>query len=541
MKSLLLTLGHNSSAILIKDGKVVWGYETERLSGHKSDSLFPQIVLDAKNAHKPDIVYATHWAPSGLLKDMSHKHWKPEALENVPIRSLTFDRTHHDTHIAAAAAYAGYEFTTRQNVYGLVIDGFGTLGEHFSIYKFEHGVPILHKRVHGYETSLGLWYQYATAFMGMKMHEDEYKLLGYEVHCPLDIAQRVEQFADRRADQWVFDMDKSIYGSKFDPIYNLDALAAIKEKHYKHLTEVCNRFDIKDPSSAEGRAILARYVQRVLETVVIAMVDLHCGRDGPHHLLCSGGCFLNVKLNKELLDLAIGQVCVYPLAGDQGNAIGLYYMDNPQFQFPSDLNWGERALRNVGRVPGLSWMSEDDAKEYVTTVLKLKGYVNVVRGGMEFGPRALCKTSTLAIPTLDNVAKINAANNRNTVMPMAPVMTDTMYHVLYADTHKVWRSEEHMIVAMRYKNKPTAMLQGVAHRYQSPGGSEYFTGRPQVIDRRDTFMVDVLGQFGHPLINTSFNFHGQPIAYDSEQVIKNHMLQYERDNSFETIVIPNSF
>ena len=39
-KNLLLTLGHNSSAVLMDDDKVVCGYENERLSKVKSDSAF---------------------------------------------------------------------------------------------------------------------------------------------------------------------------------------------------------------------------------------------------------------------------------------------------------------------------------------------------------------------------------------------------------------------------------------------------------------------------------------------------------------------
>ena len=39
MKSLLITLGHNSSAIFV-DGDTLIGYEEERLTGIKSDSQF---------------------------------------------------------------------------------------------------------------------------------------------------------------------------------------------------------------------------------------------------------------------------------------------------------------------------------------------------------------------------------------------------------------------------------------------------------------------------------------------------------------------
>jgi len=44
-----------------------------------------------------------------------------------------------------------------------------------------------------------------------------------------------------------------------------------------------------------------------------------------------------------------------------------------------------------------------------------------VSGNMEFGPRALCNTSTLSLPYAENVEIINSLNKRNTVMPMAPV------------------------------------------------------------------------------------------------------------------------
>jgi predicted NodU family carbamoyl transferase len=488
----------------------------------------------------PDMVYVTHWAPTGKLSDMGHKYWHPEVFDGVPIRTLTPDRTHHDTHINAAIAYAGPYFTTRPGCYGLVIDGFGTMGEHLSLYRFTKGAPILIKRVRGYETSLGLWYQYATAFMGMKMHEDEYKLLGYEVHCPMAIVDDLISEADGHAADILDKMEESVYGSVYDPIFNLDALPAIKNKIFEHLTEVCQKFNIADPTSHTGRAILARYVQRVLESVVTSFVRYHAPE--MKHLLCGGGVFLNVKLNKRLIDMVKGQLCVFPLAGDQGNALGLYAMDHPLFGLHGEngtLKWGKRQLRNVGTVDGIYWLPEDEAKEYALHLLKTVGYVNVVRGGMEFGPRALCNTSTLAIATEDNVSRINQANNRNTVMPMAPVMTPGQYFLLFKDTDKVWRSEEHMIVAMEYRDRPSQVLRGVAHCYTFLHQDPVYTGRPQVVDVRDTFMMDILTEIGHPLINTSFNFHGKPIAYDSESVIENHILQYQRDPSFKTIIIPN--
>ena len=45
MKVLVLTLGHNASAIVVEDGIILAGYEEERLSGIKADSTFPSMAI----------------------------------------------------------------------------------------------------------------------------------------------------------------------------------------------------------------------------------------------------------------------------------------------------------------------------------------------------------------------------------------------------------------------------------------------------------------------------------------------------------------
>lgn len=540
MKNLLLTLGHNSSAIMVEDDTVLWGYETERLTGLKSDSRFPMphLLRHRIQADQPDMVYVSHWSPDGNLSSMKSKYWDPSVFEGIPIRTLGVgDRTHHDAHVYGAMAYAGKAFCVRPNTYALVVDGFGIFGEHLSIYKFDaSGTPKLERRVHGYGTSLGLWYQYATAFMGMRMHEDEYKLLGYEVHVRDDWADRMDALAMAKAQEWLFDMSKSVYGSRTDPMFDLSALDNVREKIFMHLNEVCGMFGIADPTQHASRAALAYYVQQVLERVIIQIVKIY----SPDNILLSGGVFYNVKLNKMIVDAVPGHTCVYPLAGDQGNAIGLYYMDHPEFEFPANLNWGERRLYDPGHVDGMIFTSSEEAAiDLCQEHIERYGYVNLVRGAMEFGPRAMCNTSTLALPNRATVDRINHANDRNTVMPMAPVMTRSMYMDLFPKHDRLWRSASHMIVAMEYNDYAVHDdILGCCHRYTRP--YHHFTGRPQVASSSDNVMMSLLDQFGHPLINTSFNYHGHPIAFDTESAIENHRLQNLRDGSFHTVVITNS-
>lgn len=541
MRELLCTTGHNSSVILLEDGGVQWGYETERLTGIKSDSRWPLEHLErwGRTVGKIDAAYITHWAPNGQLSSMSTKHYDPiPHLEGVPIVTLSTNpeahRTHHDAHAYAALAYAGPEFP-KEGAYCFVIDGFGICGEHLSVYALESGAPVLVKRVHGYDTSLGLWYQYATAFLGLKMHEDEYKLLGYEAHVPSDLWPAIQKYAVHTAYDFLDRMSKSPFGSKYDPLYDVNALRNVKEEVFKQLLKAAKNFGVEDSTSFEGRAILACYVQAVLERVVLQLV-----RDySPTHLVVSGGVFYNVKLNKLLLDSVRGYLCAYPLAGDQGNALGLYARTHPEWSFPTSLYWGHRSLYEVTGLTNLHTGNEGEMYDVVARQLRLKGFVNLVRDSMEFGPRALCNTSTLALPTRENVARINRMNDRNTVMPMAPVMTETKYVELFQGFDRVWKSQLHMIVAMEYVTAPPDRLMGVAHEYRWP--YSHCTGRPQVIDRNDHFMNALLGEFGGVLINTSFNYHGQPIALGVDSIVKNHMMMLEREPDIHTCIIRNDY
>lgn len=544
MKELLLTLGHNSSAILVEDGRIVCGYENERITGVKSDSRFPEHALNYMtqrgDLRLKDVgrVYATHWAPSGKLSSMGQKYWNPTYFEDKSIRSLSADQSHHDCHMSAAMLYAGKMFPYGAGTYGIVIDGFGIMGEHLSIYELPDSDPNharLIRRVRGYDTSLGLWYQYATAFMGMKMHEDEYKLLGYEAHITPDQAEAIMPTVIHKVDLWMDSMVRLKYKSEFDPVFDLSALDNVRKTIFSHLADVCHRIGVVDPTSFDGRVLLAFYVQHVLEGVVQCLLNQY----KPANVVLSGGVFQNVKLNLSVIEGVTGQVCAMPLCGDQGNAIGLYHMDNISFEMGDDaLLWGQRKLYDVGIVPNLHYCyAEEMASVMVSSFLNDHAFVNLVRGPMEFGPRALCNTSTLAFPSREAVDAINYMNDRNTVMPMAPVMDHDLLISNFQHADQLWKSEEHMIVALPFKPGREIMAPGAAHAYTWP--STRHTGRPQLIRPEDTLMGELIDRHGM-LINTSFNYHGKPIALGMESIVDNHMMQYRRDPRIHTIVLCNS-
>ena len=82
-------------------------------------------------------------------------------------------------------------------------------------------------------------------------------------------------------------------------------------------------------------------------------------------------------------------------------------------------------------------------------------------------------------------------------------------------------SLEYMIVTRDVKLSAMDKLQGASHFYKLKSKA---TCRPQIIGVNDLFMTTLLNEFG-PLINTSFNYHGVPIAFDKETIEYSHNMQ----------------
>lgn len=541
MRSLAISLGHNSSAVLIEDGQIVAGYEEERFSEQKSDSRFPISALNhlklSYDLSKNIDVYVGHWFTDAMLPAAPNKYWRPDVLKllfpDCKVHSLSREVTHHDSHLLSAMVFAGDDFA--DNYLAVVADGFGSFGECITVYDVTKGgkYRILH-RVFGFEKSMGMLYQYATAFMGMKMHNHEYKILAYEVHIgevlddhEIDI---LDGLAHESARQYLKAHRNGVLSNEFDPFVDVSALPNVQAQINDMLTNVLKNFDYDE---RDLRVIISYFVQRVVESVMITTIGLY----SPKNLLVAGGLFYNVKLNHILADTLPegGRFCAMPLAGDQGAAIGVYESYRGDLKWPGHLAWGHRNLDTMMMPPmrGLQTVKPDQAYERIAEKLSGGGWVNIVRDSMEFGPRSLCNTATLAIPSMENVERINRANDRTAEMPFAPVMTQAQAREYFHNIGKVHKSLEYMVVARAYKAAHVEDVLGAAHWYPDMG---IHTGRPQITS--DPLMTALLNEFG-PLVNTSFNFHGVPIVRDVHQVMKTHKKQCETapDLNPTTIII----
>lgn len=531
MKSLILTLGHNSSAIFVEDGQVICGYEEERLSEIKSDSAFPKKSIDLITSHycnKFDNVFVGHWFNDGNLSEC--KYWDENYIlqfvkDKSCINSLNYDFTHHDSHREAAECfYRNYSSDMLdENDYCIVADGFGTFGESLTVYRYVKNQPIIVNRVFDYANSLGLLYQYATLFLGMKMHNHEYKMLGYEAHITEFFTEdeifTMDGWADIHADKILKNMSK-VTLKQTDPIVNTQALDLVRSSIFELLDKFCEKFNI---SSIEADAIekkrvgVSYYVQSIVENVMLSIVS---SLGNVKTLIVSGGLFYNVKLNNQIAK-KVGNLCILPVAGDQGAGLGVYNHFIGDLKFPKSLCIGHRFLEDddFKDIDGIETFTNADSMYHrIVECLSTNGFVNVVKSSMEFGPRALGSTSTIAYPKKEIVKIINELNDRTFVMPMAPMMTQEQFNQLATSGFNVIGSNEFMVSTVDVHDDSILEILGAVHLYKNVA-----TCRPQIVDN-NPFYKTLCANLG-PLINTSFNYHGVPIVFDSKQIIHSHQCQ----------------
>lgn len=561
MKSLLITLGHNSSAIYVpENGGTPIGYEQERLSGIKSDSQFPNDAISEiiKNVGFKELqgckIFISHWfdfidnaIPNKYITEMDFNNLK-EISEDITY--VTPEFTHHDAHAYAGLSFFNYHANKRninlrkEKINIIVADGFGNDGEVISIYQLKDlNTPQLLHRTYGYKNSIGLMYQYATSYVGMKENQDEYKFLGYEAH--IDEYLSVNQI--NMLNYYIDKLTKQLYENfnvhnskdsynKCEYIINFNDLKDTKiyfhnifKEAYDTVWKQENRAKYtKEENEFIQRCIVAYYLQQTVEQFFGKVIN----QFEMKNVIVVGGSFYNVKLNNYIFEHTNGYYCAMPLAGDQGAAIGLYAKyTKQQFNFET-LCIGKRNFYGAEKVFKKNFYYEatnELAKEIARKIAD--GYiVDLVHGSMEFGPRALMHTSSLFIPTVENTAQNNSNNLRNEVMPCAPVILRENANKLFGKDNidRVIGSDEFMILTHTYNKEYSELYGGVMHKIVLKDG---YSGRPQIV-REGTFEEKILKYVEELcdikcLVNTSFNKHGTPILFTMKQIKDDYNFQAE--------------
>jgi carbamoyltransferase len=539
---------HDSAAALVVDGVPICAVQEERLSRHKGDAGFPLLAIEScleQAGIEPDELDAVVFYERPMLKfdrvltcalRAFPQSWRafPKAMKNllgekvwmrgiisshlgVPGRKVLFTE-HHQSHAAAAFLTAP---TRRAAI--MTADAVGewatlSVGEGERL--LNGPTKIRRLREIRFPHSLGMLYSTFTAYLGFKVNEDEYKVMGLAAYGQPTLVEQVRKVI-RRSPDGAFTLDLNYFE------FHTTAERSYSSRFVELFGPPRNPYEPIDLDTAEGQrfADCAASVQRVLEDTMVEIAQALHQETGLADLCLGGGVALNGVANARLLaESGFERVFVPPAPGDAGCAIGaaLYcdriHFGSPDCDFPDHPFWGPSVdgseLARLAREDGHDAMEfQDEAlRDHVADDLAVGRIVGWMEGPVEFGPRALGHRSILAAPhTTEMRDRLNREiKYREPFRPFAPVVPIEAAARYFDIPPGGIRLARFMSGVFPVRPKWRSRLQAITH---IDG-----TARVQVLEStmapRLHALLEAYGRLsGIPvLLNTSFNLAGEPIV-----------------------------
>jgi carbamoyltransferase len=433
----LITLGvsafyHDSAAAIIRDSEIVAAAQEERFSRKKADSDFPigAIAYCLKEAgvtlnevdyvsfyDKPLLTFnrllETYlaFAPRGfpsfvkaipvwVKEKIFQKSLIEKELNNLGQGSIDPSRIVFDFHHHSHAASAFYP-SPFQKAAILIMDGVGEWAT--TSCGIGDGEKLELTREIRFPHSLGLLYSAFTYYLGFKVNDGEYKVMGLAPYgAPTFVDQIRDNLIDIRDDgSFWLDMQYFDYctgltmtNKKFDDLFGGPP---------------------RNPAAplTQRDMDLARSVQVVTEEAVLALARALHRETGMADLCLAGGVALNCVANGRLLrEGPFDRIWIQPAAGDAGGAIGAALAVNHLLAgVPRPAPDGRDGMKGAylgpaydsdeirGFLDGVGASYDEPGEEgfYDTVSAALAGekIVGWFQGRSEFGPRALGNRSIL--------------------------------------------------------------------------------------------------------------------------------------------------
>lgn len=554
--------GHNASAALLQDGRIIAGVQEERPRGVKNALGMPraaiQDVLSQAGLTPADIDWVAlsglhsgeyldidptvkpaeqilqwhqaayhetsfnvkrmvrHLIPERLYETLRGDRVRQRRLDGVA--SLGFKRErirlveHHTAH--AASAYYGWG-RFNEPILILTNDGMGdnicasvSLGQDG---QFERIAAVPHTE------SVAELYALTTFLMGMVPLEHEYKLMGM---APYASAQRAEHVSQQLGELIAFDPQG--FGWHRKPGVPQFSLA------HRYLEQLYHRqrFDY-----------ICGGLQKFTEEFLKQWVRKAIAETGVHKIALAGGIFMNVKANQMLLEMdEVEDIFIFPSCGDETNAIGAAYWVHAEerrkngqrvdCQPVADLYWGksfsdeeiEQALAEHTFLHKVRVETPKDIEQRAAELLASGCVVARHSGRMEFGARALGNRSILANPSDPRVVKtINEMiKQRDFWMPFAPSVTVERATDYLRKPKDV--PAPYMVLTFNSIPEKVPVFAAGVHPYDS-------TARPQeVMESHNPRYHRLIRYYGEItgeeiILNTSFNLHGFPVVYTPQHAL----------------------
>ena len=536
---------HDSAAVLIKDGKVVCGAEEERFTRIKHDNGFPFKAIDfcLKNANITikDIDYISYYEkpllkferlmeifvetyPYSLrvfLKAMpEHLDYKIKIEKTIKdklkYKGKVFFIPHHLSH--ASASYYSSGFNTSAV---LTVDGVGEY-QTTALWRGNGNKLELLKSI-DFPDSLGLLYSSFTAFLGFKINDDEYKVMGLAAYGKPKFVRQIYKLVDVKEDG-SFKLDQSYFGYRNTFEMWSDKFEKVFGKPRKPNDKMTRKH--KD---------IAASLQKVTEEIYFKMLTHLYLITKTKDLAIGGGVALNALANGKIYaNTPFKNIYVFGAAGDSGGALGsalftyYYILGKERKNQIKDLYFGS-SYSNLGtekelKTYRLSYKKFNSEEKLITETAKLLSQGKIIgwfQGKMEFGPRALGNRSILSSPYPRAMKeKVNRIKIREQFRPFAGSILQEKVHEYFEVPEKNHWSP-FMIFCFKVKKEKRKALAAIVH--------EDNTCRIQTVNKEDNGRYyKLINKYykltGIPcILNTSFNLKGEPIVENPKQAIEDFL------------------
>ena len=510
---------HQYSTALIKDGKILYAIENERItrvkhgySWFESPKASYVAIEKATGIKFEDVDHIAISDPGQFRYDLSSYDNSPDKVANYYYfkqKLKMFNKPimffeHHQCHAAVGYYLAGFNEKTLI----VTMDGGSNERNYTTAWVGEKGeMTKVHQNIEPLEGSLGcIWFELCKHF-GYTPVKDEGKIMGLAPQGKLN-----QDFYN------ILDEVCKYQGNlRFSTPHNFPLANWVFKQ-----CEGNGFFD-----THEKKADIAFTTQKHFEDQIIPYIkDIKARYPEHKKLVLSGGLFANVKANQRINEeCGFEEIFIAPPMGDEGLSLGAAMLASWNVG-----EWDHKPTKDV--FFGFEYTDEQvmDAAlkfnvkakgrytndmEFIVSELTNRKIFGIFNGRFELGPRALGNRSVIMEATdRSNHSYLNQRFGRDETMPFAPI-------VLYDKAEEVFDikaskfASEFMTLCHNVKEEWKEKIPAVTHLDG--------TARPQII-RLDVHPVfyNILHFYDKEtnipvLINTSFNGHGEPIIDTPEQ------------------------
>lgn len=543
----------DSSLVLIKDDKIIFAIEEERLQRIKHFSGFP--VLSFKYVfkkfnislqdiseiyvnfdHKYNLTYRIFFLfksfyKVNFLKKINLLLKKKNLLKIIEynlgsnFKGKIIFQSHHLSHAGSAILCSNFK-----SGLCLTFDASGDFST-TEIYKFNDGeITFLGKVL--YPHSLGILYQAITQYLGFKNYGDEYKVMGLSAYGKGTYVNQIKQLIIFNETTGKFKLNLKYFIHQNINFTNYSLGIPVFENLYDYkLDELLGGARFGNEKINQRHKDIAKSLQIVFEETLFKILNFWNKQYNYENLCIAGGCALNSLANGKIIKNSKFKNIYIPInPSDGGGAIGSFYTKiSKNFNMESVFLGTEYSNKEIKKI--ITENSNNFKKNKITSnyfdqvndlvdftaneIIKSK-VIGWFQGKMEFGARALGNRSILANPLNPDMKKIinRKIKFREKFRPFAPSILENHLQEFFI-TNEI-KKIPYMNLILNIKNKYKKLIPSVVHHDN--------TCRVQTVNIKENYRYFKLiesfyKKTGVPiLLNTSLNVN-EPICESPQDAI----------------------